>query len=285
MRQGAIAILVLPILVVCCGDQRSASPGPPAGLRPISIRVDGPTEVAPGAEVRFIALQMWSDGSTRDVTSSARWESSNPAVLTVSGGLAKALAPGEVRLAAHVDQLPVNPKGVRVVPTIPEWQGRYTLTIGGGACSESLPLAPELRRRRYVAEINQGGLRLWVTVPKVGGFDGMITNPEVRFTIYRARGLSRRIQKASILGTLPLTGAPRFPFFTARKAAYSGTEPEFVEVVNGNRLVISGQAVTTMSSAGFAGTLNGSLSLYEPERPWVLGVCSSPYHEFTLVRE
>jgi hypothetical protein len=274
MRQGAIAILVLPILVVCCGDQRSASPGPPAGLRPISIRVDGPTEVAPGAEVRFIALQMWSDGSTRDVTSSAHWESSNPAVLSVSGGLAKAVAPGEVRLSAHVDQLPVNPKGVRVVPTTPEWKGLYTLTIGGGPCSDSLPLEPELRRRRYTVEIHQDGLSLLGFVANVGAFEGRITNPEVRFTIFRARGLSRRVQKASILGAL----------FTARKAAYSGTEPEFVELINGYRLVINGQAVTTMSPSGFAGTLTGSLALYEPTRQQLIGVCSSTSHEFTLVR-
>lgn len=274
MRQGAIAILVLPILGVCC-DKRSTTPGPPADLRPISIRVDGPTDVAPGAEVRFIALQMWSDGSIRDVTASAEWASSNPAVLSVSGGLAKALSPGEVRLSAHIDQLPVNPKGVRVIPSTPEWKGFYTLTIGGGPCSDALPLEPELRRRRYTAEIHQDGLRLLGFVANVGGFEGRITNPEVRFTIFRARGLSRRVQKASIFGGL----------FTARKAAYSGTEPEFVEVINGYRLVINGQALTTMTSSGFAGTLNGSLALHEPTRQQLIGVCSSSSHEFTLVRQ
>lgn len=284
MRCDAIIIFVLAIVTIGCNNEGPDNIGPPPDLQPISILVSGPTEIAQTAEAEFTALQIWSDGSRRDVTASALWSSSNPAVLSVSGGLAKGLALGEVRVSAQVEQLPVNPKGVRVLPLRSELEGLYTLTIGGGPCSNaSLPLEPELQRRRYTATLRQNGLSLFGTVVKVGGFAGWIINPEVRFTIFRARGLSRRLHKASVLGTLALPSVPPLRWFS-RKAAYSGMEPEFVEMVQGYRLEIYGQAVTTMSSSGFAGTLDGSLALHDPSTRQLIGVCTSPSHEFTLIR-
>jgi hypothetical protein len=284
MRCDAMIILVLAIFTTGCDNKRPDNIGPPPDLRPLSVLVVGPADIAPAVEVRYTALEIWSDGSRRDVTASALWTSSNPAVLSVSGGLAKGLAPGEVRVSAQVEQLPVNPKGVRVIPARHEWDGLYTLTLGGGACSNALlPLAPELQRRRYTATVRQAGLSLYGNVANVGGFVGQIINPEVRFTLYRARGLSRRVQKASLLGALPLV-LP-FHLFAPRKVAYSGDEPEFVEVINGHRLVISGEAVTTMSSSGFAGTLTAAVALYEATRQQLLGVCFSSSHEFTLIRK
>jgi len=274
MRTDTIVILLLAVLVVACDDEAQTA-GPPAGLRPISVRVDGPTEVAPAAEVQFTALQSWSDGSTRDVTAIAQWVSTNPSVLSVSEGLAKALTPGEVGVSAHIGQLPVNPKTVRVVPAAPEWNGLYTLNIGGGTCNEALPLEPGVRRRTYTATLTQNGLTLRGNVSNVGGFEGRIINPEVRFSIARPGGLSRRVQRAAIL-------EPRFHLFVARRAAYSGDE-QFVELIDQYHLVITGQAVTTMSSSGFVGRLNGTLALQGP-RGQVIGVCSSSSHEFTLFR-
>jgi hypothetical protein len=164
---------------------------------------------------------------------------------------------------------------VRVVPAAPEWNGLYRLNIGGGTCNEALPLEPGVRRRTYTATLTQNGLTLRGTVSNVGGFEGRIINPEVRFSISSPGNLSRRVLRAAIL-------EPRFHLFVARRAAYSGDE-RFVEIVDGYHLVITGQAVTTMSSSGFVGTLNGTLSLQGP-RGQVLGVCSSSSHEFTLFR-
>lgn len=284
MRCDAIIIFVLAIVTIGCNNEGPDNIGPPPDLQPISVLVSGPTEIAQTAEAEFTALQIWSDGSRRDVTASALWSSSNPAVLSVSGGLAKGLALGEVRVSAQVEQLPVNPKGVRVLPLRSELDGLYTLTIGGGPCSNaSLPLKPELQRRRYTALLGQIGLNLFGTVAKVGGFAGWIINPEVRFTLSRAGDFSRRVQKASILGALPHV---LLSHVFARKAAYSaGDDREFVELLDGYRLVITGQAVTTMSPSGFAGTLNGSLALHEPTRQQLIGVCSSTSHEFTLIRK
>jgi hypothetical protein len=283
MRDIAIAILVLAICAVACDDRPQANPGPPSDLRPISIRIDGPTQVTPGVEVRFTALQTWSDGSTRDVTASALWTSTNPSVLLVNAGFAYAPeAGGEVGLTAHVAPLTSQRKSVRVVPLTPEWDGTYTLTIGGGACSSSLPLPPELRQRTFTAIVRQISLRLEGEIRNVGNFGGQILNPQVRFFFSSALPFSRRAEQASAMETS--TVGTRLA--SLRKSAYWGPTNGLVEVLaDSNRLVITGEAITTMSPSGFAGTFSGNLSLYEPSRNGLLGVCSSFSHGFALVRQ
>lgn len=88
----------------------------------------------------------------------------------------------------------------------------------------------------------------------------------------------------SFTGTLPEALATDESPFHLSRVRYSGPEPTLVEPFsNGNRLVVSGVAVTTMSASGFTGTLNGSLDLYDHK--WSpLAACSSSSHVFTLVR-
>jgi hypothetical protein len=100
MRTSAIAILVLAGFGVGCDDEPA---GPPFNIRQLSVRVDGPAQISPPAEAQFTAVQTMSDGSTRDVTAMAKWTSSNPSVLSVKAGLAKALAGGEVGLTAELE--------------------------------------------------------------------------------------------------------------------------------------------------------------------------------------
>lgn len=64
--------------------------------------------VAAGYQVRFAATGTYSDGGTYDVTRSAGWSSSEPAVATVvalgpSAGTATGLAPGAVTITATLD--------------------------------------------------------------------------------------------------------------------------------------------------------------------------------------
>jgi hypothetical protein len=281
MRNDVIAILVLAIVVVACEDEAPPTAGPPAALRPISVRIDGPTSMLSlGAEVQFTALQSWSDGSARDVTATAQWTSTNPLVLSVSAGRARPLAAGEVGLTAQVEQLISQPRPVRVVPTGPEWEGQYTLTIGGGACNASLPLPPELRQRTYTASLHQAELMLYGSVRNVGDFGGHILNPQVRFTFDRVLPFGRRAQRASASEVFKAV----IRLASYRNVAYSG-QRGFVEVLpDRNHLIVTGDVSATMSPSGFAGTLNGALSLYETSRHTLLGVCSSTSHGFSLVR-
>jgi hypothetical protein len=296
MRDAITILSILAVLVVAC-DERAAPPdtGPPADLRPLSIRVDGPTDVIADSEVRFTALQTWSDGSTRDVTASAQWSSSNPSVLSVSGGLAMGLAPGEARVFAHLADLPVNSKGVRVLPAAPGLSGSYRLTIGGGPCNPTStpPLPNELRERTYTAFVDQSGLNLFGDVPKVGVFGGRIINPQVRFGFVNF--FSRSQRRASVVdvphGGIQLAVARYEPPMASAdyirvRNAYSGSERFAETLPNGYRLVITGEALTTMSPSGFAGTFSGTLALHEPSSNGnnLHSVCGSPSHGFTLVR-
>lgn len=280
MRNVAIAILVPVIFGIACDDKPPASTAPPSNLRPVSVRIDGPTHLTQPAEVQFTAVQTWSDASTRDVTASAQWISSNPLVLSVNAGLANTLAGGEVGLTAQVDQLTSQPKSVRVMPSMPEWDGVYTLTVGGGNCIASSALPPESRRRTYIARVRQVSLNLNVTVANVGEFAGQIFNPQVRFDFAFYEAAGRRLQSASATAASPAIRPVSY-----RKFAYPSTMFSFLErLSDGNRLAVKGVAITTMSPSGFTGTLNGALSLYEPARWLLITECSSSSHEFTLVR-
>ena len=284
MRNNAIAILVLAILPVACDDKPAATAGPPPDPRAIAVRIDGPTQVTPPAEVQFTAIQTWSDGSTRDVTASGQWTSSNPAVLSVSAGLTKALAGGEVGLTVQVGPLTSQPRAVRVVPDRPEWNGTYRLIVGGSECiGASMPISIELRQRTYTAVVRQDGLRLTAEVRNnVGTVVGQILNPQVRFSFSRFSAFSRRVERASAMEMLQRG----IRLVSSRRAAYGGGPEGFIEVLpNSDWLVITGEAITTMSASGFAGTLNGAISQYERGGTKLRGVCSSSAYGFTLVRQ
>lgn len=290
MRDLITILSIFAVLVVAC-DER-ADTGPPTDLRPLAVRVDGPTEVIAPSEVQFTALQTWSDGSSRDVTASAQWTSSNPSVLSVSSGLAKALAPGEVRVSAQVGELPVNPKGVRVLPATPEWNGTYRLTIGGGPCNPSTPPLPtELQQRTYTAVVRQTGLTLAGEVANVGTFGGRILNPEVRFGFANFFSRSqRRVSGVEVppggirLAVARYGPGPASVDYIRVRNAYDGTERFAETLPDGNRLAITGEALTTMSPLGFVGTFNGRLALHDASGNTLLSVCGSSSHGFTLVR-
>ena len=261
-------LLAATVLVAACGRKDDDDPGiqPGGPARPVSIRIDGPSQVTELDRITFRVLQIWTDGTSRDVSASAAVTSSNPSVLSISGTTATALDAGEVGLTAQLDQFTSQRKTVFVVPTAPEWNGAYTLTVGGGACNGSLPA--ELRQRTYAATVAQSGLALGATVSTFGDVAGRIFNPEVRFYLsntFRAanRGRIRPVRAYST------------------PADTSIVEP----LPDGNRLVIVGEALTTMSPSGFSGMLNGAITLYQGNTRNQLAVCSSPAHAFVLTRK
>jgi trimeric autotransporter adhesin len=59
------------------------------------------TSIKPAATQQFSASGVFGDGSTRDITSSATWTSSNPAIATIdANGLATAVALGSTTITA-----------------------------------------------------------------------------------------------------------------------------------------------------------------------------------------
>jgi len=106
-----------------------APPSPPQGPTLQSIRIDGPTTVAPGGTAQFTATGQLSDGTTRDQTATVTWRSSDSAVLSISStGAATAGKAGQVVIAAESES---KRAGVEVLVLPP---GTFRLT---GAVSEA----------------------------------------------------------------------------------------------------------------------------------------------------
>lgn len=107
-----LTLFFLSAMIACSsgGSSSSAStpPPPPPTLQSISI---GPsnTSIIAGRTQQFSATASYSDGSTKDVTSSAAWSSSNQAVATVSnGGLANTLTEGTATITATLQSIAGN---------------------------------------------------------------------------------------------------------------------------------------------------------------------------------
>ena len=99
-----IAISILLVLAVAgCKDKSadSALGGSPS-LSALSITPANPV-IPSGSSQNFTATGTYSDATTRVITTSVTWSSSNPAVATVSGeGLAQSVAAGTAVITASL---------------------------------------------------------------------------------------------------------------------------------------------------------------------------------------
>ncbi len=84
-----------------CGSSSSSSnPGTVVSLISIAVTPAG-TSLPKGTSQQFTALGQFSDGSSRDLTASVSWSSSDPATVAISNsGLAKAVALGSANIMA-----------------------------------------------------------------------------------------------------------------------------------------------------------------------------------------
>jgi Carboxypeptidase regulatory-like domain len=98
-----------------------ASARPAAGLTALAIT--GPAEVAPQTTAQFTATGTFTDGTTRDLTSTASWNSSRPALLRhVGGGRFEGVAAGDATVSANA----LGRSGTRQTIIVP--QGTFKLT-------------------------------------------------------------------------------------------------------------------------------------------------------------
>lgn len=97
-------LLVLGVSARCGGSP--SNPTPPTTTTSsvpsvTSVGVSGGGQPTPGQTAQFTATANLSDGTTQNVTQQAMWESSNPAVATVSSsGLVSFVAAGDVDIRA-----------------------------------------------------------------------------------------------------------------------------------------------------------------------------------------
>ncbi len=95
-------LIILGVLTACGGGSVPSSNDSHASVVLQSIQVSaGTMPLIAGLTGQLTAMGSYSDGSTKDLTKSATWSSSNPAVATIAGnGLAKAMAPGSCVVTA-----------------------------------------------------------------------------------------------------------------------------------------------------------------------------------------
>ncbi len=130
--------LQISIALVCfgllagCGGNNSASSGPQAVLQSIQITPAGPS-IAAGLSQQFTATGKYSDNSSKDLTNSASWSSSNTSTATVSSsGMATSKTQGSTTIAATYSGIGGNTTLTVTAPVLTQ------LTVS--PASASLPL-------------------------------------------------------------------------------------------------------------------------------------------------
>jgi hypothetical protein len=121
IRRLSLLVTGATLLSACSGS----TPTSPTSTTPTvtAVTVSGANAVNVGSTTNMTATARRSDGSTEDVSSTATWHSSNPAVATVSsGGRVTAVAPGSSAISAAFEgqtgQLPVQVMAVDNVQVV-----------------------------------------------------------------------------------------------------------------------------------------------------------------------
>ena len=156
--------------------------------QPVSVTVSSAQSSMPkGTTQQLSATENYSDGSTRDVTASATWTSSNPAAGTVSpAGVLSATATGSTTLTATID-------GV---------SGRTTVTVVASVAyvvvSPAITTISSNQTRQLTAsarltdgsQLNVSGLVKWGTLLGCGGTTisptGLVTGGRLGISIFTA---------------------------------------------------------------------------------------------------
>jgi hypothetical protein len=124
----AIYALIVVALLPACGKTETPTQPEPVQKAPpalTSIRLGGPTALAPGAKAQFTAIAERSDGSSEDVTATASWSiwwtgpdrnHTGPNVLKLIGpGIVQGIALGEASVNV---QIPFQSNGPATSPAL-----------------------------------------------------------------------------------------------------------------------------------------------------------------------
>jgi len=143
-RTRALAAIAVGAIVglLACNDRPPGSPVAPLppGATPMITRIEigGPASVPPGEDAQLSATARLTDGSSRDVTTEAHWNSANPTVLSVSPeGRATGHQAGEAMVSANIgpalatSEVIVIPRSTfRIVGLVTEADGRSAAVVG-----------------------------------------------------------------------------------------------------------------------------------------------------------
>jgi hypothetical protein len=184
-----------------------------------------------------------------------------------------------MRLDSHRGvSLQMFPSGSRL-----DLPGQYQLTITSGVCADgNLPDA--VKTRTYTARMWNAGLMIHV---ELSGADFAVEWCPLCFET-RGNRFMGQTQALDARFTLSEYGPPEDGYDDG--AAQWGYYPSLAErLPDGRFLSIAGRAIVAPSADGYAGSLDGTIAVYDSlsqvERAGrVLASCRSNAHRFTLVR-
>jgi len=171
LMQGKLLhpLFCLALIAAACGGN---SPSSPSGAKPQSIQVgfagnaSGPA--APGQSIQLWALAVYKDGSSSDLTTTALWKSSSPAIATVSkSGLITTGAVGHADITASVAAV-VGTLSLDVVGTCLFTVSPAHLIFGAFSTFSSVTVTPSSETCRWKAESDAAWLP-FTFLPSVSG--------------------------------------------------------------------------------------------------------------------
>jgi 6-phosphogluconolactonase (cycloisomerase 2 family) len=188
-------------LTACGGHSASKTPPPTVTLVSISITPASPS-IALGLTQQFAASGSYSDGSSKDITTSITWSSATTAVATISaGGLATSISPGTSVIQAASGSVSAK-VSLTVTPA-----ALVSLTVSPGSASIALGLTQQFTATGVFTDKSSQTLSSGVTWTTSSASVGAISSSGLLSS--KATGsLTVTATSASISGTASLTVTP-----------------------------------------------------------------------------
>lgn len=248
-----IALLTLAaVTLVACGQAGTTSTAP-SNATVVSIVVTSAT--ASSSTYQLTATARMSDGTSRDVTRSAIWESSNPLIATVSAtGLVAVVTAGELDVRATYQSIvgSLHLLVAKVPPASLSIDGAPAIASGPFQLTASARLTDGTVEDVTRAATWQSSNAQVATVSNIG-FVTVVSNGDVDFTV-AFQGLSAT---AHVKITLPQS-------FTVSGTVTDGTT---MTPVAGARVQLIGGGFTMTDDHGaFAMSVPGGIALVEVDK-------------------
>jgi Big-like domain-containing protein len=287
-------LLVLTLAMLAgCDSKSPVAPTVPTPVTPTPAPTPQIASVTIAGDGRFTALNnvrqftataRMQDGSTRDVTAEATWESSNADVAAVSArGEVTSVGAGLATIFA-TDVVAGSLDVSVTVDSRSQISGLYRFVVT--AAPECAALPDWARRREYDVSLSQvesehpgTDTALTLTAQLEPGFapqfDGSIGGSRVRFVFPPATDTGG--------------GGCFYYYYCGRASATSPLWPAFAHTLDTARLyTVWGQATGTKAASHnvqISGTVDGVVTAANPSTNETIAECTSARHQFSLTRQ
>lgn len=260
-------ITVTPNTTAIASVNTTLFPSTSATLTAIAITPSSQNVIV-GATQQFKATGMYSDSSTKDITTSVLWTSSNSAIVTISaGGLAAALSTGSVSITATFG----GNVGMNATLTVTNSSSLMSVAVvaGSSGIAGTNDGTGSIARFNNPDGITTDGTNLYVSDTN---------NNTIRKIVISTGAVTTIAGSSSIAGSTDGTGSAAL-FKSPRGITTDGTNLYVADTGNNSirKIVIATGVVTTIAgSSGISGSNDGTGSTARFTGPWGITL-SGPY--------